>query len=470
MAKLLDFQRFYFVGAKGVAMTSLAQCLVEAGKSVQGSDVAEEFVTQKILDQLHIQIDQGFEGEIPSEVECVVYTSAHQARQNPQVVQALTKNLPVFSQAEAIAELFNQKQGIAVCGVGGKSTTSAMIAWILEKTGRQPSFSIGVGNIPGLEKTGQWRSETSFFVAEADEYVTDPSAPSRNEEITPRFSFLKPTVTVCTNLVFDHPDVYKDFEHTKSVFTRFFTQIQNGGALIINSQSKKEIIEKLSVPIITFGEEEGSNFQIQNFESSVGQTKAQVVHQAQSYSLTLQIPGLYNVRNAVAAIAAASQIGVPIEESISALAGFRSTMRRCEYIGEKNGVRFYDDYAHHPNEIKQVIHAYHEWFPQAKLIVAFQSHTFSRTKALYDQFVAAFAEASEVLMIDIFASARESFDDTISSDGLCDSIHAAFPQVRAQNLKTLPQLSEYIQAHLQPGDVCLTVGAGDIYKVHELIQ
>jgi UDP-N-acetylmuramate--alanine ligase len=461
---MLNYTSFYLVGIKGVALTALAQCLLDAGKRVRGSDVAEDFVTKELLANRNLEIDIGFEIEIPSDVECVIYTAAHQGQFNPQVKQAQTKGLPTLSHAEALGELFNRKKGIAVCGVGGKSTTSAMIAWILEKTGHSPSFAIGVGNIPGLEKTGQWSADSEYFVAEADEYVTDPSAPSRGEAITPRFSFLKPYVTVCTNLKFDHPDVYRDFEHTKETYQTFFDQIKEGGVVVTNAEDHL----RSSTTILTFGEN-GADFQLTNYQAKEGLTTGSLTFNNQSFDLELQIPGHFNLLNAVAAVAASQVIDIDLDEAVGALKTFRSTKRRSEFIGEKQGVKYYDDYAHHPNEVKSVIQAFKEWFPEQRLVVAFQSHTFSRTKALFNDFIEAFEQADEVVMIDIFASAREAFDESVTSDMLCQAIQDRYPQIQAQNVKTIEALAEYLQTKLKPGDVCLTVGAGDIYQVHSHI-
>ncbi len=471
---LLQYSVFYLIGIKGVAMTALAQCLLDAGKHVRGSDVEEKFVTQSILDQRHIQIDSGFDSELPADVECVIYTAAHQGHFNHQVQQALEKNLPTLSHAEALGSLFNQKQGIAVCGVGGKSTTSAMITWILEKTGHQPSFAIGVGNIPGLEKTGQWTADSQYFVAEADEYVTDPSAPSRGEEITPRFTFLRPVITVCTNLKFDHPDVYRDFNHTQQVFKNFFDQVREGGWLIVNADDEflNEELPKLQRSgrnAYSYGTNQNAHFQLTDYQATSGRTIGSFSFAGQVYTLELQIPGKFNLMNALAAVAAAKVAGVEINQATEALKSFRSTMRRSEFIGEKNGVKYYDDYAHHPNEVKNIIQAFKEWFPTQKVVVAFQSHTFSRTKALFDDFVDAFATADEVVMIDIFASAREAFDESVTSEMLCQAIQEKYPQVKAHNLKTLKELAQYLMTTLKPGDVCLTIGAGDIYQVHNLV-
>lgn len=485
MQNILDYHFFYFVGIKGVAMTSLAQCILDAGKSVRGSDVAEKFVTQHLLDQRQVQIDESFDVEIPSDVECVVYTSAHQSHLNPQVQAARQRNIPTLTHAEALAQIFNLNQGIAVCGVGGKSTTSAMIAWILEKLQHKPNYAIGVGDIPGLGKTGQWRADATYFVAEADEYVTDPSAPSRGEEITPRFSFLKPFTTVCTNMRHDHPDVYTSFDETKKHFTRFFNQIQSNGFLIANI-ADKEVFESMSFwpeandrKVIWFGtvkqsQQIGSGYFLDpsTFIAKDGQTRCalRAPHLGEEAVLQLQLPGLYNLQNATAAVAACVSLGISFQDAVQALSDFRSTLRRCQFIGEKAGVKYYDDYGHHPHEVANVIHAYREWFPDRKLIIGFQSHTFSRTKQFFTEFIHAFKEANEVAMIDIFPSAREAFDSSVTSDQLCSEIEQHYPTITAKNYKTLPELAEYCKTQLKPGDVFVTVGAGDIYQVHDLVS
>lgn len=470
---LLQYNKFYLVGIKGVAMTSLAQMLVDAGKQVAGSDVAEEFVTQEILNTLPIQIDQSLTALLPAETECVIYTSAHLADQSSQVQQARARNLAVFSQAEAVAFFFNQQHGLAVCGVGGKSTTSAMLTWIFEELGRSPSFSVGVGNIPGLNRTGRWNPEADEFIIEADEYVINPHAAEQGEELIPRFTFLKPELIVCTNLKYDHPDVYRDFAHTKQVFADFFAQLPADGTLIVQDKDLAVIaqlpqIQTAQFKILTYGESSTSDLQLLSFKAEAGKTETTFSWQSQEYQLELLVPGLFNALNALSAILAAAQLGLDPTAAAQALASFRSTKRRFEYIGTKDEVDYYDDYAHHPHEIEAMVAALNEWFPGRRKVIAFQSHTYSRTKELFDQFVSAFAEAKEVVMIDIFSSAREKNDPTITSDKLCAAINQAY-QIPAQNLGSLAALAEFCQQELHSGDVLLTMGAGDIYLVHEMI-
>lgn len=472
---LMDYTHYYLVGIKGVAMTSLAQVLLDAGKVVYGSDTDEDFVTKKILSKLSVKIDTDFTAALPPEINCIVYTAAHKGQFNPQVQAARTAGIPTFSQAEAIAAFFNAKKGIAVCGVGGKSTTSAMITWILEKTGHAPSFSVGVGKIIGMERTGKWDAQSEYFVAEADEYVTDPSAPSRGEPITPRFSYLHPHITVCTNYKYDHPDVYKKSEDTHNAFQNFFNQIDTTGTLILNYADLHTVpLSKTAQKILYMGNYGTADFGIieTKTECSNGTMKT-VFFDARTqkeYPFSYQLPGIYNLENAAFAILACEAAGVPIAESCEALSSFQSTQRRFEKVGEKNGVLYFDDYAHHPSEVAQVIDAIYSWFPQdTRVVIAFQSHTFSRTKELFSEFVSSFSSAKEVVLLDIFPSARESFDTSITSDMLVTAIKEKYPRISVQNLKTISALSEFLKRELHSGDVCITIGAGDIYKVHELI-
>lgn len=477
--KLLNFQNFHLVGIKGVAMTSLAQLLLDAGKSVTGVDVREDFVTKGILRKLEdreVKVAFDFGAQLPEETEVVIYTAAHDGPSNPQVELAKEKDLLILSQAEALGMFFNSSEGIAVCGVGGKSSVSAMIAFIFEKVSPQ-SFSVGVGNIVGLNKTGQWLEGANFFVAEADEYVTDPHAPGKGEEITPRFSYLKPKITVCTNLQFDHPDVYRDFGHTREVYERFFKQIKMGGSLIINGDdqdlvelSNKLVAENSQLKVLSFGENKNADFRLFHYQSKEGLTISDFEFAGEKFELKLKVPGKYNVMNGLAAIAVCKVAGISIKESIEVLADFHSTMRRFEFIGEKSGVKYYDDYAHHPGEIEAVIKALREWYPGEKKVIAFQPHTFSRTKELFDQFASSFTEADKVVMIDVFASAREKSDPSVSSDLLCQAINKKNPEVKAKNLKTIEKLAKYFENEIKSGSVVLTIGAGDIYGVHDLLE
>lgn len=504
---LLEYNHFYLMGIKGVAMTSFAQILVQAGKTVRGSDVEEEFVTQKQLNKLEIKIDIGFDQPLPPAVDCLIYSAAHGGPKNPQVQAAIQAGIPAFSQAQALGSLFNQQQGIAVCGVGGKSTVSAMIAWVLEQVGVKPNFSVGVGDILGLGKTGQWNPDSSWFVAEADEYAIDPHAPQENRPITPRFSFLKPKLTVCTTLQYDHPDIYPNFAATKQAFADFFKQIKSGGSLIYNQDNPdlEQLIEKIKpelkakkISLLSFGTQPSADLQLTNFKTenqtiagslawysgqsrknnqAAGTKSTQASKniltpnqtEPEIFSVQLKIPGKFNLMNAMAAATACYAANIPFAKSLAALKKFSSTQRRFQFVAEKNGVIYIDDYAHHPHEIESTLQALSEWYPAARIVAAFQPHTFSRTKSLFAEFKTAFSLADEILLLDIFPSAREKFDPTISSDMLAEEIAQLEPGKKVVNLKTIPSLAEYCQNQLETGDVLITLGAGDIYQVHQMI-
>lgn len=482
---ILDYQNFYLLGIKGVGMTSLAQCLLDAGKNVRGCDLVEDFVTQKILDRKKIVVEnftQDFlHNQHSTTPDCLIYTAAHQGIDHPQVQQALKANIPIYSQAEALAELFNQKEGVAICGVGGKSTISAMLVWVLKYLNVPISFSVGVGEIIGLESSGEWNNQSRYFVAEADEYVIDPNAKKKGQELVVRFSFLKPSIVVCSNLSYDHPDVYPDFASTKEAFKKFFLQIKKNGSLIINADNldlvniAQEVKkQRADLKIINFSWNKASQYFLSDWQIkhglSLATVKQQLVNQNTQAQLKLKVPGQFNLMNALAAIAALFELQIPLEQSCSALSKFQSTKRRFELVHIQNQQRFFDDYAHHPNELSEAIRTLNQYFPQDKKIIAFQPHTYSRTKTMFADFVEVLgsnlSSGDQLIILDIFASAREEVDDAVSSQQLVKAIQDKFPQANVLFLPNIKQLADYL-LNKNHFDLCITIGAGDIYKVYE---
>jgi UDP-N-acetylmuramate--alanine ligase len=469
MSSVFSSHTVHLVGIKGVAMTPLAQLLLDLGKKVTGSDVEEAFVTQEILDRLKIQIFNGFLSEhLGTDVDLVVYSGAHQGSKNPEVLAAKERGISCISHAEALGQVMQGKQGISVCGVGGKSTVTAMITWILEHSGRKPSYSIGVGQAFNLGKTGAYIQDSEWFVAEADEYATDPLV-----DHTPRFMHQSPSVIVCTNLEFDHPDIYKDFEAVRLAYLKFFQKLPKSGVVVYNGNNEalrnisQELSASNSVNAIEVSDRPEATLRYATYSVSNKTATLQFSFKSKNYMLTLKVPGKFNAFNALYAVAAADAAGISVEESLAALALFTSTKRRFEYIGEKQGVAYYDDYAHHPTEIEATLLALKEWHPTGKIFAIFQSHTFSRTKSLLKEFAASFKHANEVILIDIFASAREANDPTISSDILAQEIAKA--GVPAQNLNIIEHVQSYLAEKVKPGDVVITLGAGDLYHLHEHI-
>ncbi|MBQ6436087.1 hypothetical protein IJJ27_00800 [bacterium] len=446
---MLSKNNFFLVGIKGVGMTALASCLLDAGKNVSGSDVSESFPTSDNLQRLGVQII-GLDEPLPETAEVVIYTGSHGGRNQQQVVTARERGLITVTHMEAVAAFFNQKLGVAVCGVGGKSSISAILAFVGQKLQPQ-SYAVGVGEILGLEKTGQYLPESKYFIVEADEYIADPTVLGTPEAHI-RFLYLQPQIIICPNLRFDHPDVYRDFEQTKQVFLQFFTQLKANGILIYNGDDENlrylaaQLQAKRSdVKLFSYGLSESNDYCLAN------------------YPIQLSLPGEFNRLNALAALVAAKQMGWQEQQVLAALAQYRSVRRRMERLKSDNGVEIWDDYAHHPSEVQASIKALQAYRPGKRLVVAFQPHTYSRTKQLLVDFAQALATNDEVVLLDIFASAREQFDPTISSQMLAGEIVKINPQVRVTNLTNPESLKKYYHEQMSAGEILLTLGAGDIY-------
>lgn len=476
ISTLLDeAKQFYLVGIKGVGMTSLAQCLTDMGKKVTGADVADEFVTQSILDSMQLGIEVGFTQQLPEDTQVVIYSGAHSGKANPLVKQAQARNLPVFSHAEVLGWMFNQKQGLAVCGVGGKSTISAMLAWTLLKLKQKPSFSVGVGKITELTRTGAFQAKSKYFVAEADEYADNPSEAIQGEKLVPRLSFLQPYLIICSNLQFDHPDVYQDFTHTKQVFMEFFHNLKPNGFLICNfddkqlfSLTKKFVKLRKDMSLLGFGHTAKAQYQLTH---SLGQTdlsQASLKFENQTYPLKLLIPGEHNLMNAAAVVTALHALGFDMEQIINELAKFPGVGRRLQLVKQTAEHIFYDDYAHHPTEIVRSLQALKQHHPNLPLVVVFQPHTTSRTKSLLDSFAESFTAADQVILLPIFTSAREKMDASFSTRNLIEKIKQHHPAFSVTLEPDIAAAATQIKK-LSSSSVVVTLGAGDVYLLHNLV-
>jgi UDP-N-acetylmuramate--alanine ligase len=464
---LFSAQSVYFVGIKGVGMTALAVLLQNAGVSVAGADVAEQFVTDETLAVHRIRVDV-FGGNLPADVEAVVYSGAHKGNSNPLVEEARQKGIACVTLAEAVGLVSQKKETIAVCGVGGKSTTSALLSWMLETAGWKPSYAVGVGTIPNLGSSARWQ-EGAHFVVEADEYVADPQVPA--DSLTPRFLSLSPKHGICTSLAYDHPDVYASFEETVAAFRALFAKIPAGGKLVVNGDIPELVTLAQefasTLDVILVGEGSHNTWRLSDLHVENGASVATLSSQDERISLRLPIPGFHNLRNAAYATVLARALGVPSEPIQASIETFRSTTRRFELVGKtKNGMRCYDDYAHHPRELQAISDSLTDWFSNQTVLVCFQPHTYSRTKALFAEFVEVLEKMpGELVLLPIFSSAREQHDPTVSSDQLAHELQNRGKSVRL--VQNQQELLEYIQAFDGNDKLCITLGAGDIYKVYE---
>jgi UDP-N-acetylmuramate--alanine ligase len=422
---ITKINHIHFTGIKGVGMTALALCALDLGIKVTGSDVEEEFLTDETLTKRGITWSTEFGVKnLEPKPDLVVTTGAHGGLNNPEVQAARELNIPVMSHAEALGLFAQDKKVIAVAGVDGKTTTSAMIATVLDNAGLNPSFAIGVSDIPSLGTPGRYNKEGEYFVIEADEYAISAGIDNR-----PRFTFLNPNVLVITNIRHDHPDIFPTLEDIQKVFDEFSKRTQSTEGKVI-SQS--------------------TNILPNDFK--------------------LNIPGEFNLLNASNAYLACKEIGLEESTILEGLKKYIGSKRRFEKIYEVNNITIYDDYAHNPDEIKASLKGAREWFPDRRILVYFQPHTYSRTKALFDDFAKSFNDADFVGIADIFSSAREEKDPTVTSEMLVEEVKKYHPN--PENVGYSPDWhtgAEQLAKDLKPGDVLLTIGAGDIYKAGKMI-
>jgi UDP-N-acetylmuramate--alanine ligase len=446
-------RRIHFVGIKGVAMAALAVWAKEAGYLITGSDTREQFPTDDVLARAKITVLPDFDprnlgGTVKPDL--VIYTGAHGGVENDEVVEAKALGIPVLPHGKALGLIMADQKQLSVAGSHGKTTTAAMIATILTDAGLDPSYAIGCGEIRGLGLPGH-KGKKGIFVAEADEYVTDP-----NHDVTPRFLWQHPDILVVTNIDFDHPDVYPSLADVQDAFVKLQKQSK---LTIVNADDPAS---NVLAATITYGFSPKAEFRVTNVRFGAERTFFTLSERGMAIGeFTLKVPGRHNALNAAAAALACRQLGVPWEDVKKGLHAFGGTKRRFEFVGTIGGTRVYDDYAHHPTEIKAQLAAVREWFPHRRIIVVFQPHTYSRTKALLQEFSRAFTNAHKVILTDIYSSARETSDLGITGKTLVEE--TAKHHTDVLYAPDFPHVNALLRQHMQPDDIIIFMGAGSIY-------
>lgn len=455
-------------------MTALAVVAQERGCTVSGSDVPEKFVTEELLSKHHVKPLIGFKSSNlkdllksfkPEEI-LVVVTGAHNGMRNPEAVAAKEEQCRVMTHGEALGLFMQEKKQISVAGSHGKTTTSAMIAHILSKSMKDPSFAVGAGSVISLKTSGHW-GKGDYFVAEADEYVADPAS-----DKTPRFLYQKPHVAIITSIDFDHPDVFDSLDDVKKAFVTFANQTEKNGQVIANADDQQVLpcLPFITAKKTTYGVSEQADIRIGSISTLDRKSTFELrAKDKKLVSITLAVPGFHNIQNATAAALTAHAAGVSWRDIARALATFAGTKRRFELVSDDHGIMLVDDYAHHPREIEATLSAAKSWFPHARLMVLFQPHTYSRTRALFDDFITCFSAATAIGITDIFASAREKPDKKVSAKQLVEEIKKHNPQT--YYVKNSKDFYEKIGSKLTQNDILFTMGAGDIYTWHpEIIK
>lgn len=450
-------------------MAPLAIIAKEAGFRVTGSDLEEEFITDEALKKVGIKPLVGFSKNHVQDPDLVITTGAHGGFDNEEVKSAREKGIAVMTQGEAVGvfmkgDLFGRKfEGISVAGSHGKTTTTAMIATILKENGLDPSYLVGTGVVASLGSSGHF-GKGRYFVAEADEYVTEPKY-----DKTIKFLWQQPKILVITNIEFDHPDVYVSIDSMRDAYLKFAQQLPKEGVLIAcgDDRQVQKLLKEYRGRVITFGYSPQNDFILKRVRVSDMKTFFWVYTKDGSSlgDFVLNIPGEHNGLNALGSIVAALECGLDLGKIRKALIAFTGSKRRFEYIGKLQSDGFlFDDYAHHPTEIQKTLLTFRQSFPKKKIVCVFQPHTYSRTKALFEEFVRSFELCDTVILTDIYPSLREKPDPSVSSKNLAQALSRFHGQVLF--LPKLSDVVEYIkQKQYKEDTLVVTMGAGDVYKI-----
>ncbi len=459
--KTTKYKHIHFVGIKGVAMTALALYFKDQGITVTGSDVEGVFPTQHVLDKARISISIGFSAvtiEKQKNLDLVIYTGAHGGKDNVEVVTAVKRRIPVMSHGQALGMVMEGKRQISVAGSHGKTTTSSMLACIFTQAFIDPSYAIGCGTILGLGNPGH-NGSGNVFIAEADEYMTDPG-----HDTKPRFLWQHPELLVVTNIDYDHPDVYANLEEVQQAFLTLQKQMTGRKTTIVNHDDvPSKVLCQKGIHTVTYGYSPGSEYQITHVSFEEGRTFFTVCVRGTTIGeFILVVPGKHNILNALAALVAACEFGLSLEVIKKGLMQFQGAKRRLELLYTNKDIRIYDDYAHHPHEIIASLDALRSWYPKNRVITIFQPHTYSRTASLLSEFAKSFSKSDIVCIADIYASARETVRTDIHSAKLVEEI--AKNHTNVQYVKNLSGALSYLKIYLSPGDIIVCMGAGDIYE------
>lgn len=466
-ATVLEGRSIYFVGIKGTGMSALAELYALEGAEVSGSDTEETFYTDEILRQAGIFFHEGFDRRhLETEPELVVYSTAYDPSTHPELLEAQRLGIPTLGYHEALGAFSANRDSAGIAGVHGKSTTTGMAGALVASLELPASVLAGAaissfGGRPVLHRGDR------YFIAETCEYRR-------------HFLSFHPKRIIVTSVEHDHPDFFPDAEAVMQAFEAYARRLPSGGTLIwcADDPGAAELAMRVSgersdIEIVPYGFAAEGRWRIGPATSGAGEVVARVG--PDELEVRLRIPGIHNLKNAVAAMALAESLcrdhhgswtAEDRSRSIEAIGAYRGSVRRSEVVGERNGIVFMDDYAHHPTAIRTTLAGVKSFYPDRRVIVDFMPHMVSRTNVLFDDFVTAFSDADILVINDIYASAREHTGGT-SSRKLFEAISA-----RRAEVWYVPKPEEgfeMLRSELRSGDLFLTMGAGDNWKVGKML-
>jgi UDP-N-acetylmuramate--alanine ligase len=428
-------KKVHFIGIGGIGISAVARMMQLNGKEVSGSDAGEGGVVDE-LRKIGIKVSIGHRAEnLSKDTDLVIYTIAINPN-NPEFLKARELGIKTLSYPESLGLISKDKFTIAISGTHGKTTTTAMIAKMMVDTKLDPT--VIVGSFMKTKDVGLESRNTNFIAGGSDYLVVEACEYRRS------FLNINPKIAVITNIDDDHLDYYKDIKDIQSAFREFVLKVPKDGFVVCDFKSKyiKDVIKSLVCNVVDYGKI--------NVEG-----------------LKLKVPGKHNLQNAKVAVAVGQILDINKTKIFKSLSDFSGTWRRAEHKGiTANDVSVYDDYGHHPTEILATLSAFRSIFPKNKITVVFQPHLYSRTKLLIEKFAKVFSDADRVILTPIYA-AREPFDPTVSSKDLMDKIKSKDKNKEVMVLNDFEEIENYLKTNTVSGEVVVTMGAGDVYKIGE---
>ncbi|MBI5343045.1 MAG: UDP-N-acetylmuramate--L-alanine ligase [Deltaproteobacteria bacterium] len=446
--------RIHFIGIGGIGMSGIAELLLNLGYKVSGSDLRRSDTTDRLA-RLGAEIRMGHAPEnVPADGHVVVFSSAVKA-DNPEVIEAHRRKIPVIPRAEMLSELMRMKYGIAIAGTHGKTTTTSMVATILASAGWDPTAVVGgkLNSLGSNAKLGQGE----FLVAEADE--SDGS-----------FLRLSPTVAVVTNIDPEHLDFYSGIGQIKENFLHFINKVPFYGfaVLCIDHPNVQELIPSVEKTVVTYGFSAHADYRADGVVPEGMSNRFRVIRRGETLGeVSLKAPGRHNVSNALAAVAVAMELGIPFDRVRAGLDEYGGVVRRFQVKGEREGITVVDDYGHHPEEVRATLAAAREVWPDRRIVVGFQPHRYSRTHGLFRDFLSAFHNADLLFVFDVYSAGEEPIPGA-TGERLCEAIGQHGHKAAIYGGRAVDAAGTIVP-RLCPGDIFLTMGAGDVWKLGESV-
>ncbi len=440
----------HFVGIGGIGMSGIAEILLSQGFTVSGSDLSRSDNTD-YLEQLGARIVYGHDAANVMGAEVVVYSSAVDPKTNPETIEAERQKIPIIRRAEMLSEVSRLKYTLGVAGTHGKTTTTSMTGLVMMQAGLDPTVIVG-GRLKGLGGSNARLGKGDWIVLEADEY--DRS-----------FLQLLPTVAVITNIEADHLDIYSDLDDIKGAFIEFANKVPFYGTacVCLDDPGVRSILPEIKKVVVTFGLSPQSDVRAVDCTYEERSSSFTLLHHGKELGrITICVPGEHNVRNALAACAVGLVCNVPFDVLAQSLSDFTGVYRRFEFKGEFNDILVVDDYAHHPTELRSTLAAARNGWKR-RIVAVFQPHTYSRTRDFYEEFATSFDDADVLVLTDVYP-AREQPIEGVNGELIASAARAA-GQRSVHYVQDKAKLAEALKGIVQPGDMVLTLGAGDIWKV-----